>query len=137
MAPLTDDDVRRALADWFVEGPETERLIDRLTERVGGNPLFVEECVRALAQSGSLTTLVVGADGATARRRYACWEAPDSIRVPPSVHDVIASRIDRRAPVSGAPLHTLSVGDTRGPRWLAPPGCRQASPRPAGGVARA
>src|SRR5260370_40663462 len=103
MAPLTDDDVRRALADWFVEGPETERLIDRLTERVGGNPLFVEECVRALAQAGSLTTLVVGADGTPARRRDACWEAPGSSRMPPSAHDVIASRIHRRPPACGAP----------------------------------
>jgi hypothetical protein len=80
MAPLGEDDVRRALADWFVEGPETDRLIDRLTQRSGGNPLFVEECVRSLAQEGALTTLVVGSDGTTARRRYACWEAPESIR---------------------------------------------------------
>jgi class 3 adenylate cyclase/tetratricopeptide (TPR) repeat protein len=127
MAPLTDEDVRRALADWFVEGPETERLIGRLTERVGGNPLFVEECVRALAQAGALTTLVVGADGATARRRYACWEAPDSIRVPPSVHDVIASRIDRRSPECVALLHTLSMVDTRIPLWLATAVSGQAS----------
>ena len=127
MAPLTDEDVRRALADWFVESPETERLIDRLTERVGGNPLFVEECVRALAQAGSLTTLVVGADGTTARRRYACWEAPDSIRVPPSVHDVIASRIDRRSPECVALLHTLSMVDTRIPLWLATAVSGQAS----------
>jgi predicted ATPase len=127
MAPLTDEDVRHALADWFVEGPETERLIDRLTERVGGNPLFVEECVRALAQAGSLTTLVVGADGTTARRRYACWEAPESIRVPPSVHDVIASRIDRRSPECVALLHTLSMVDTRIPLWLATSVSGQAS----------
>src|SRR5207248_9636545 len=119
MAPLTDEDVRRALAEWFVEGPETERLIDRLTERVGGNPLFVEECVRALAQAGSLTTLVVGTDGTMARRRYACWEAPESIRMPPSVHDVIASRIDRRSPECVALLHTLSMVSTRMPLWLA------------------
>ena len=127
MAPLSDEDVRRALGEWFVEGPETERLIDRLTERVGGNPLFVEECVRALAQAGSLTTLVVGADGTTARRRYACWEAPDSIRVPPSVHDVIASRIDRRSPECVALLHTLSMVDTRIPLWLATAVSGQAS----------
>jgi class 3 adenylate cyclase/tetratricopeptide (TPR) repeat protein len=119
MAPLGEDDVRRALAEWFVEGPETDRLIDRLTERVGGNPLFVEECVRSLAQAGALTTLVVGSDGTTARRRYACWEAPESIRMPPSVHDVIASRIDRRSPECVALLHTLSMVDARVPLWLA------------------
>ncbi len=83
--------------------------------------------MRALAQSGSLTTLVVGADGTTARRRYACWEAPDSIRVPPSVHDVIASRIDRRSPECVALLHTLSMVDTRVPLWLATAVSGQAS----------
>ncbi len=119
MAPLGEDDVRRALAEWFVEGPETDRLIERLTGRAGGNPLFVEECVRALAQQGALTTLVVGADGTTARRRYACWEAPESIRMPPTVHDVIASRIDRRSPECVALLHTLSMVDARVPLWLA------------------
>src|SRR5262245_19897599 len=119
MAPLGEDDVRRALAEWFVEGPETDRLIDRLTARAGGNPLFVEECVRSLAQEGALTTLVVGTDGTTAQRRYACWEAPESIRMPPSVHDVIASRIDRRSPECVALLHTLSMVDARAPLWLA------------------
>jgi len=119
MAPLGEDDVRRALAEWFVEGPETDRLIDRLTARAGGNPLFIEECVRSLAQEGALTTLVVGADGTTARRRYACWEAPESIRMPPSVHDVIASRIDRRSPDCVVLLRTLSMIDGRIPLWLA------------------
>jgi len=90
MAPLSDDDVRRALGDWFVEGPETAQLIERLAQRVGGNPLFVEECVRSLAQQGALASIAVG-DNAPQRRRYACWEAPESISLPPSVHDVIAS----------------------------------------------
>jgi class 3 adenylate cyclase len=118
MAPLGDEDVRRSLLDWFVEGPETGQLVERLTARTAGNPLFVEECVRDLAQSGALTTLVV-ADGAGVRRRYACSEAPEAIRMPPSVHDVIASRIDRRSPDCVALLHVLSMIDGRIPLWLA------------------
>ena len=118
MAPLDDADVRRSLADWFVEGPETELLIERLTARAGGNPLFVEECVRDLAQSGALTTHVVTSDGGV-RRRYACSQTPESIRMPPSVHDVIASRIDRRSPDCVALLQTLSMLDGRIPLWLA------------------
>ncbi len=119
MAPLADDDVRRSLRDWFVEGPETERLVERLTERVGGNPLFVEECVRALAQQGALTTIMaVGEGGQPQRRRFACWEAPESILMPPSVHDVIASRIDRRTPECVALLQTLAMIGTRVPLWL-------------------
>jgi class 3 adenylate cyclase/tetratricopeptide (TPR) repeat protein len=119
MAPLGDEDVRRALRDWFVEGTETERLIERLTSRVGGNPLFIEECVRAMAQRGALTSLVIPASEAGVRRRYACWEAPESIRVPPSVHDVIASRIDRRSPECVELLRTLSMVGASIPLWLA------------------
>lgn len=120
MAPLTNDDVRRSLRDWFVEGPETERLIERLAERVGGNPLFVEECVRDLAQRGALASIAVeGEDARAPRRRYACWETPEAIRMPPSVHDVIASRIDRRTPECVALLQTLSMIGARVPLWLA------------------
>ena len=118
MAPLGDEDVRRSLLEWFVEGPETERLVERLTARAAGNPLFVEECVRDLAQSGALTTLVVP-DGTGVRRRYACSATPEAIRMPPSVHDVIASRIDRRSPDCVALLHTLSMIDGHVPLWLA------------------
>lgn len=118
MAPLGDADVRRSLLEWFVEGPETERLVERLTARAAGNPLFFEECVRDLAQSGALTSLAA-TDGPGMRRRYACSEAPEAIRIPPSVHDVIASRIDRLSPDCVALLRTLSMVDGRVPLWLA------------------
>lgn len=119
MAPLSDDDVRRSLGDWFVEGSETEEVIARLIRRAGGNPLFVEECVRALAQNGALTTIAVANDDAqVSRRRYACWETPDQISVPPTVHDVIASRIDRRSPDCVELLQTMSMIGARIPLWL-------------------
>ncbi len=125
MAPLGDDDVRRALRDWFVEGTETERLIERLTARVGGNPLFIEECVRAMAQHGALTSMLVPETEVGMRRRYACWEAPEAIRMPPSVHDVIASRIDRRSPECVELLRTLSMVGASFPLWLAAAVCEQ------------
>lgn len=120
MAPLGDDDVRRSLREWFVEGPETEQLIERIARRVGGNPLFVEECVRGLAQQGALTTIATPSDGGQpGRRRYACWAAPDQIDMPPSVHDVVASRIDRRSQECVALLQMLSLVGRRVPLWLA------------------
>jgi len=118
MAPLGDEDVRRLLRDWFVEGSETERLIEHLTARVAGNPLFLEECVRDLAQSGALAA-PGGTDGLGIWRRYACLQAPETVRMPPSVHDVIASRIDRRSPDCVALLRILSMIDGRIPLWLA------------------
>jgi class 3 adenylate cyclase/tetratricopeptide (TPR) repeat protein len=118
--PLTDDDVRVSLREWFVEGPETERLIESLASRVGGSPLFVEECVRSLANADALTIEIDGGSGTQlVRRRYACSKAPEAITLPPSVGDVIASRIDRRSPNCLALLHTLAVIDRPIPQWLA------------------
>jgi class 3 adenylate cyclase/tetratricopeptide (TPR) repeat protein len=118
LSPLSDDEIRHSLREWFVEGPEAEHVIERLVARVGGNPLFVEECVRALAQQGTLTAVSMDAAGSGALRRYACWLVPKSIEMPPSVHDVIASRIDRRSPSCVALLNTLSVVNRRIPLWL-------------------
>ncbi len=119
MAPLGDDDVRQSLARWFVRGAETERLIEQVTARAAGNPLFVEECVRDLAQSGALTTLVVAERRNVAGRRYACAAMPETIRMPPSVHDLIAARIDRRSPDCVGLLRLLSLVGGRIPLWLA------------------
>jgi tetratricopeptide (TPR) repeat protein len=82
--------------------------------------LFVEECVRSLVNTGALTVETVEDSGTqVARRRYVCTRTPQAIALPPSVRDVIASRIDRRSPDCLATLHTLAVVDRPIPRWLA------------------
>jgi class 3 adenylate cyclase/tetratricopeptide (TPR) repeat protein len=125
-APLTDDDVRYSLREWLVEGPETAHLIESLVSRVGGSPLFVEECVRSLANAGALTIeMDVGNGAQPARRRYACKKAPASIAIPPTMRDVIASRIDRRSADGVALLRTLAVVDRPVPQWLAEGICGQ------------
>jgi len=119
-APLTDDDVRYSLREWLVEGPQAAHLIENLVSRVGGSPLFVEECVRSLANTGALGVEIDSGDGAPlVRRRYACKQAPASIAIPPTMRDVIASRIDRRSPDCVALLRTLAVVDRPVPQWLA------------------
>jgi class 3 adenylate cyclase/tetratricopeptide (TPR) repeat protein len=60
-----------------------------LVERTGGNPFFLEESVRSLAEVGVLA----GEPGAY-RLARALPEAP----VPPSIHAVLAARIDRLDP---------------------------------------
>jgi len=125
-APLTDDDVRYSLREWLVEGPEAAHLIESLVSRVGGSPLFVEECVRSLANAGALTIEMDGDNGAQpVRRRYACKKAPASIAIPPTMRDVIASRIDRRSVDCVALLRTLAVVDRPVPQWLAEGTCGQ------------
>jgi class 3 adenylate cyclase/tetratricopeptide (TPR) repeat protein len=57
-----------------------------LVERTEGNPLFLEESVRALVEMGVL----VGERGA-----YRLTRSPDAIRVPDTVQTILAARIDR------------------------------------------
>lgn len=64
-------------------------LKDLLLERTAGTPLFLEEAVAALTESGAL----IGARGAT---RLA--QRQDELRVPPTVQAVLGERIDRLAP---------------------------------------
>jgi class 3 adenylate cyclase/tetratricopeptide (TPR) repeat protein len=61
-------------------------LKDLLIKRTDGNPFFVEESVRALAEAGVL----VGSRG-----RYRAAVRVESIRIPNQVQTVLAERIDR------------------------------------------
>jgi class 3 adenylate cyclase/tetratricopeptide (TPR) repeat protein len=71
-----------------------------LIERTEGNPLFIEECVRTLVETGALT-------GSRAAYRVA---APlQSIQVPASVQAILAARIDRLAPGDKQLLQTAAV----------------------------
>src|SRR5437667_12453175 len=57
-----------------------------MRERTGGNPFFIEEIVHSLVESGSL----VGKRGA-----YRLSTPVDRLEIPPSVHGILAARIDR------------------------------------------
>ena len=71
-----------------------------LTERAGGNPLFLEECTRSLVEIGALK----GKRGA-----HRLVHSPSSIRVPPTLQAILASRIDRLAPEEKHLLQVVSV----------------------------
>jgi class 3 adenylate cyclase/tetratricopeptide (TPR) repeat protein len=71
-----------------------------LIGRTEGNPLFVEECVRTLVETGELT----GSRGA-----YRVAAPLQNIQVPASVQAILASRIDRLAPLDKQLLQTAAV----------------------------
>jgi predicted ATPase len=73
-----------------------KRLIIDKTE---GNPLFMEEIVQALTEEGALVR-----NGAVKLTRPLA-----AIRVPPTVQDIIASRIDRLPAAEKELLQTLAV----------------------------
>jgi len=60
-----------------------------LVERSGGNPFFIEEIVRTLVESKVFTG---------ARGQYRLAQPFESVRVPETVHAVLAARIDRLEP---------------------------------------
>ncbi len=72
----------------------------QLIDRTRGNPLFLEESVTALAESGFLT----GQRGA-----YARGKAEAMFGVPDSVHEILAARIDRLAAFDKEILQVCSV----------------------------
>jgi class 3 adenylate cyclase/tetratricopeptide (TPR) repeat protein len=83
-------------------GPDAglDPLKQILIARTEGNPLFLEETVRALVETGALS----GARGA-----YRLARSLPSIEVPATVQAVLAARIDRLAPGDKALLQTASV----------------------------
>jgi class 3 adenylate cyclase/tetratricopeptide (TPR) repeat protein len=66
-----------------------EPLTRLLIDRTGGNPFFLEECVKTLVE----TTVLAGDRGA-----YRAVRAPESVAVPATVRAVLAARIDRLPP---------------------------------------
>ena len=98
-----------------------------LIEKTGGNPFFLEESVRSLAESGGLD----GQPGA-----YRVTKPLTDLRVPATVEALLASRIDRLDPVDKRLLQAAAVIGHRVPLavlqavgTLAPDELRQALDR--------
>ncbi len=75
-------------------------LLARLPESTEGNPLFVREFVRMLVDDGVL------------RRADDRWVATidvDAIQIPPTIHSLLAARVDRLTPHERTVLELASV----------------------------
>jgi class 3 adenylate cyclase/tetratricopeptide (TPR) repeat protein len=86
LAPLGPEAIKALLADLLGEHPSLNGLPDLVQERTAGNPFFIEEVVRALAESGNL-------EGK--RGDYRLVRPIDQTAVPPTVNTILAARIDR------------------------------------------
>src|SRR5207249_3871020 len=74
------------LQDLLGSNPSLAGVVGPVRERTAGNPFFIEEVVQALVEGGSL----VGTKGA-----YRLVKPVAELVVPPTVHAVLAARIDR------------------------------------------
>jgi tetratricopeptide (TPR) repeat protein len=97
LSPAGADDFLAALLG---DDESLRRLKRLMIDRTEGNPFFLEEIARALADSGAL----VGDRGA-----YRLVTAVRDIEVPPTVQAVLAARIDRLPPEEKGLLQCASV----------------------------
>jgi class 3 adenylate cyclase/tetratricopeptide (TPR) repeat protein len=86
--------------------PELESLKRLLIERTEGRPLFIEETVRSLKETGILSEQ----DGTTRLESDSA-----TLDIPASVQDVLAARIDRLTPELKGLLQTAAVIGRRVP----------------------
>jgi class 3 adenylate cyclase/tetratricopeptide (TPR) repeat protein len=85
LEPLGPEEVGAILRDLLGGDPSTEPLARNILRTTAGNPFFVEELVHALVEAGSL-------EGR--RGDYRLVRPVEDILLPPTVHSVLAARID-------------------------------------------
>jgi class 3 adenylate cyclase/tetratricopeptide (TPR) repeat protein len=100
LAPLRREDTRELLRDLAGEDPSLDGLDEPIHERTGGNPFFIEEVVRELAEAGYL----VGE-----RAAYRLAKPIEDAGVPLTVQAVLAARIDRLGADAKQLLQVASV----------------------------
>ncbi|MGH7823115.1 MAG: AAA family ATPase [Candidatus Binatia bacterium] len=100
LSPLGPEAIEQLLRDLLGTDPSVSSLRERIHERTGGNPFFIEETVQALAETGNLE----GAKGA-----YRMTRPASEIALPATVQAVLAARIDRLGEREKQVLQTAAV----------------------------
>jgi class 3 adenylate cyclase/tetratricopeptide (TPR) repeat protein len=100
LTPLGAAAADELLRDLLGADPSLDGLAERIRERTGGNPFFIEEVVQALAESAAL---------AGQRGVYRLAREIEDIAIPPTVQAVLEARIDRLGDGEKAVLQTASV----------------------------
>jgi class 3 adenylate cyclase len=110
LAPLSDSETAALVTQLLGPSPSVSAMADLIAGRAAGNPFFVEEMVRDLAERGVLR----GARGA-----YASTAEVAEISVPATLQATIAARIDRLDAGAKRTLNAAAVVGSRfGPGLL-------------------
>jgi len=110
VTPLSRAGSEDLLAAWFGDATHLfpEHLRELILERTGGNPLYLEEVVRALVAAGVLVR-----DGGTWR----CTEEAATAQVPATLHGLLLAHLDRLA---AAERRVIQEAAVIGPRFEVP-----------------
>ena len=100
LQPLDERSLAGLLRDRLGTDPSLAPLAERIPDRVGGNPFFVEELIRELVESG-------GIEGERGAFRAAAQI--DEWALPATVQAVLAARIDRLAEPDRTVLQAAAV----------------------------
>jgi class 3 adenylate cyclase/tetratricopeptide (TPR) repeat protein len=100
LEPLGEADTREMLRDLAGEDPSLDGLGELIHERTQGNPFFIEEIIRDLAETGHL-------EGE--RGSYRLVRPLEDTGVPITVQAILAARIDRLDPDAKQLLQVASV----------------------------
>jgi class 3 adenylate cyclase len=104
LAPLSDSETAALVTGLLGPDSSVGGLATMIVERAAGNPFFVEEMVRELAERGVLRGN---------RSAYVSTVAATEVSVPPTVQATIAARIDRLDPAAKRTLSAAAVIGSR------------------------
>src|SRR5271156_3544008 len=104
LAPLSDSETAALVTDLLGPDSSVGGLTTTIVERAAGNPFFVEEMVRELAERGVLRGN---------RSAYISTVGATEVSVPATVQAAIAARIDRLSPAAKRTLSAAAVIGSR------------------------
>src|SRR6266480_2198286 len=104
LSPLSQLEVEDVIRGMFgSDGADTKHFSALLYDWTRGNPFFVEETLKSLVESGSLSQK----DG-----RWSGWEM-ETLQLPHTIRDVLKGRVDRLSPNARTLANLTAVVGTR------------------------
>ena len=100
LGPLSDDECARLIENLVGAADVARGVRARIAEAAEGNPLFVEEMLSMLVDDGALV------------RENGGWTATrdlDRVAVPPTIHALLAARLDQLPPDERATIEAAAV----------------------------
>lgn len=98
--PLNDEMAQELVRSLVLPGPESASLERQLVSRTRGNPLFIEECLSSLADTGALEA---------EQSSYRLVGAVRDVELPASLRVLLTSRVDRVPALEKDVLQAASV----------------------------